>query len=342
MPKKLSYDDVKDYINSYGYNLISKEYNNNNTKLSIQCPDNHIFKMTYANFKQGRRCSYCHGNKKHTYTQVKDYIESRGYKLLSKEYKNANTKLKLQCPEEHTFEMTYGNFYSNHRCPECSKKKYGQYHKLSYDEVKEYIESYNYKLLSTKYNNNNIKLKLQCPIGHNFEMKYNNFQIGQRCPECSKKKYGQYHKLSYDEVKEYIESYDYKLLSNNYKNAHGRLKLLCPHDHVFEMKYNNFQIGQRCPICYFNSTSSQPEKEIQEYIRSIYNGKIINNDRNTVVNPLTGYNLELDIYLPKEKKAIEFNGTYWHSLDKVQLHDKIKEKQCKEMNINLMTIKENE
>jgi len=52
------------------------------------------------------------------------------------------------------------------------------------------------------------------------------------------------------------------------------------------------------------------EQEIQEYAKSIYNDNIINNDRTIIINPITGHNLELDIYFPKLNKAIEFNGKY--------------------------------
>lgn len=33
MPKKLTYDYVKSYIESFNYQLLSKEYKNNSTKL---------------------------------------------------------------------------------------------------------------------------------------------------------------------------------------------------------------------------------------------------------------------------------------------------------------------
>ena len=49
------------------------------------------------------------------------------------------------------------------------------------------------------------------------------------------------------------------------------------------------------------------EKELLDYIRSIYNDEVLENDRK-IIKPY-----ELDIVLPKLKIAIEFNGTYWHS-----------------------------
>lgn len=61
--------------------------------------------------------------------------------------------------------------------------------------------------------------------------------------------------------------------------------------------------------CYYtdNNGTSYYENEIIEFIKSIYNGKIIKNDR-TIISPK-----ELDIYIPQKNVAIEFNGLYWHN-----------------------------
>ena len=45
-----------------------------------------------------------------SYDYVNNYIEERGYKLLSKEYINSNTKLKLLCPDNHEWEVIFKNF----------------------------------------------------------------------------------------------------------------------------------------------------------------------------------------------------------------------------------------
>ena len=50
------------------------------------------------------------------------------------------------------------------------------------------------------------------------------------------------------------------------------------------------------------------EKEIVEYIKSIYSGEVIENSKK-IISPK-----ELDIYLPELNLAIEFNGLYFHSL----------------------------
>lgn len=49
------------------------------------------------------------------------------------------------------------------------------------------------------------------------------------------------------------------------------------------------------------------ENEIYEYIKSIYNGDIIKNDRE-IIKPK-----EIDILIPERKLGVEFNGIFWHT-----------------------------
>lgn len=59
--------------------------------------------------------------------------------------------------------------------------------------------------------------------------------------------------------------------------------------------------------------TSFDEKEIFNYIKQIYSGKIIEN--------YTINNMEIDIYLPEKKIGIEYNGLYWHcELNKQKLY----------------------
>lgn len=270
--------------------------------------------------------------KKLDYVDVKKYVEDNGYKLLNSVYIDSRSKLKLQCSENHIFNIKYGDFQQGHRCPECAGNK-----KLTIEKVKEYIENFGYKLQSGKYKNASTKLELKCPEGHIFEMRYGNFYTGQRCPKC----FGT-PKKTLDKIEEYIESFEYKLLSNEYIANKSKLRLQCIKGHQFLMRYNDFQQGQRCPLCKNINGGSKPEKVITEHVKSIYSGSILENDRNQIKNYWTGKNLELDIWLPEMKKAIEYNGEYWHNNDKVKWYDEMKKKQCFKKGINILVIKEQE
>lgn len=46
---------------------------------------------------------------KWTYEKVKEYVESRGYELLSRSYKNKK-KISLKCPQGHIWEVDFHSF----------------------------------------------------------------------------------------------------------------------------------------------------------------------------------------------------------------------------------------
>jgi len=212
--------------------------------------------------------------------------------------------------------------------------------KHTYEYVKEQIESVKgYKLLSKEYINAHTKLKIKCSLGHEYEVTYNNFQQKQRCKKCINKK--RKNKLTYSYVKQQIEKEGYKLLSKKYKDNGTKLKLQCNKGHKYKTVYGNFQQGKRCSICDYEKISSKGEKEVLKAIKKIFpNNKIIANDRTQIINPITKQFLELDIWIPELNKAIEYNSKYWHSNKYSQFKDNQKIEQCKEKNINLLVIQE--
>lgn len=270
---------------------------------------------------------------KFTFEQVKDFIEKEGYVLLSNEYKNNLTKLKILCNNNHIFEMTRADFQQGHRCPVCNNCK-----KHTIEELNHHLNNDGYTLKSTEYESALSKIVVVCPNGHEFNTSWNRFiSNGYRCPVCAGNV-----KLSFDNVNKFVKSVGYELVSTTYISSYNKLRFQCPQKHQFEMKYNNFKYnGQRCPICRCMKDGSKPEKEIVNYIKTIYDNKIIENTRRVIKNYWTNRWLELDIYLPECNKAIEFNGTYWHNIDlNKKWLDEIKMKQCKQKGIGLLVIKE--
>lgn len=117
---------IKKEIENKGYEIIEiigGKYINLNTEFILRCKNGHLWKTTYRNFMHGNDCSYCFGNGKLTYEYVKEYFKYYDYILLSKEYVNASTLLKVQCPEGHIFYITYNKFQQGRRCSVCTKWK---------------------------------------------------------------------------------------------------------------------------------------------------------------------------------------------------------------------------
>ena len=218
--KKLTYQYVKEYIELFGYKLLSTEYIGNKNKLVVKCKIGHIYKVNFANFSSGKRCPECSNLRSGNSQRLSiDYINNKiigsGYKLLSTEYKNSKTKLQFMCPKGHMFYKAWGSFQSGQRCPECSFINFIKNindKKISIDCIKNKIRiiAYGYELLSTKYINNNTKLKFKCPEGHKFSMSWSNFQRDQRCPKCGiKKRSGVNHYKWKNYTSEELQSFKY-------------------------------------------------------------------------------------------------------------------------------------
>lgn len=83
---------------------------------------------------------------------------------------------------------------------------------------------------------------------------------------------------------------------------------------------------------------SEFEYEVREYVKSIYSGQLLFNTR-SLISPL-----EIDIYAPDKKIAIECNGIFWHSSlnknDKNYHYNKSLE--CQKLGIRLIHIYETE
>lgn len=91
-----------------------------------------------------------------------------------------------------------------------------------------------------------------------------------------------------------------------------------------------------CRTCHPINTNSNLQLEIENFLKA--NGvDYIKNDRDTI-SPM-----ELDIYVPKHKLAIEVNGNYWHcELYKSSYYHLNKTKECHSRGIKLIHVFEDE
>jgi len=177
--------------------------------------------------------------KRLTYEFVKEQFEEEGYRLLSEEYVNSHSKLKYSCPNNHIHSVSFAKWQVGRRCPYCSGKA-----KKTIDFIRQKFRKEDYELLSKSYKNKKFKLKYRCPKGHIHTVSWDGWRKGDRCPHCS----GLIRK-EFNGVKYLFENEGYTLLSDQYVNAHSKLKCKCPQGHVYKVTWNNWHNGRRCPLC---------------------------------------------------------------------------------------------
>lgn len=258
---------------------------------------------------------------------VVSYIKDMGYKSHIDEFVSAQTKFDVECPEGHTFDINWNNFQQGKRCPYCSGNK-----KKTDDEIKTMVENLGFELLSSS-RNNDLKLQIRCKKGHISNIKYSNLKNRGTCPKCS----NETKRKSLNDINIYLSSKGYKIIDGEYKNNKSKLKIKCEKGHIFESYWRLLNEGYGCcPEC--NGNRSLGETEVGYLISTLYEGKIMNNDKSIIINPKTGCYLELDLYIPELKKAIEYGSEWTHRFDNTKYKDNQKVIQCKEMGIELLLI----
>lgn len=183
---KLKYQDVKEYIESKNCSLLSKEYKNNRTKLTIKCSCGEVFERNLSKFKESQKCPKCSkkSTRKHDYDYIKECIERFNYKLLSREYNGADKYILVQCGQGHKpYKVKFSNFHSGRRCPHCSEN-----YTPTIEEVKAFLSDIGYTCLNNEYKNSRVKLDLICDKGHTIKMTLRDIKSGCRCATCNTSK----------------------------------------------------------------------------------------------------------------------------------------------------------
>jgi hypothetical protein len=213
---KLNYEDVKSFINSTGEILISTEYNNCKEKLNIKCNKcGNIYSIRFCNFKQGNRCNKCsikerNDNNKLLYEDVRNYINSTGEELISKEYKGCKTSLQVKCKKcNKIYKVRFNDFKQGNRCSYCKASK-GE------ERIRAWLEN-NHYIFEEQYKFDDCKYKRYLPFDFKLEDKNGKIIL-----------------IEYDGIQHYQESfYGNNLkeqkkrdsIKDNYCNSHNNIDL---------------------------------------------------------------------------------------------------------------------
>lgn len=212
-----------------------------------------------------------------TYKEVKEYVESRGFDLVSDEYKNYSTKLEIRCSKHGIFKSSYGNFrVTSHGCPKCGSEIGASKQAFSIEFVKSIAKEDGFRILDGEYKNNNTKLTFVCPKGHKFKSVWSSYYNGgNRCPTCSRRKK---HTIEY--ARSIFNEAGFELLEKKYKNVGTPMKAKCHAEgHIVYPRLGNILSGQTtCLRCYEENKSdyipSMSDEEINEKIERYHKNKI--------------------------------------------------------------------
>ena len=319
--------------NKYDYSAV--KYINSYTKVKIICPKHGEFEQRPNGHLKGNGCRKCKNNYQYT---TKEFIEKANhthnnkYDYSKTEYINSNSKIIIICPKHGEFEQIAFVHLQGSNCPRCVDR-YQHTTKEFIEKAKE-IHNNKYDYSKTEYINSRIKVKIICPKHGEFEQIPSNHLRGCGCNKCVK----------YDNERfintipsSHVVLYNYSKV--DYINDFTKVKIICPKHGEFEQTPSNHKQAHGCPKCTYSVSTGH--MEVEEFIKTLYDGKIHINNRSII------YPKELDIYIEKYKFAIEYHGLYYHSYCNLETKEEkeqhyLKHKCCININIKLFQIFESE
>ena len=366
MGKKCNRNDIikrfqKVHKNKWIYDRF--EYYNMHTKSIITCPIHGDFMMTPHAHLKGQGCPEC--GKLVRIEKKKDTTESFIEKAKSKHnnewldyskvnYVDSKTKVCIICHKKDRNGKEHGEFWQkpgNHlndgnECPKCAQEIRSNYRRLDKEEFIRriydiYGDMYNtYKIKD--YVNNTTPVTLICKKHGEFTQKPMCLLAGKGCPQCGEEKrlikINNHFKNIFEQRANEIHHFKYDYTEVDYKGTFIPVKIICPIHGEFWQKPTSHLSGYGCQQCAKDMIVSSYERVLREFIKGF--GIIVKYNNRTILKD----NKELDIYLPNNKLAIEFDGLYWHNeINKSDCKYHLnKTLQCADKGIQLIHIFEDE
>lgn len=125
---RFTYKEVKEYINSLGYELITNFYKNNAQKLTLKDKNGYYYLTTLNNLRSGNKPNYIDKSNPYTIQNIKLWckLNNKEFELISEVYEGAQIKLKWKCLKDdcqEEFEKEWNSISQNHGCPYCVGQK---------------------------------------------------------------------------------------------------------------------------------------------------------------------------------------------------------------------------
>lgn len=319
--KKFIYKEVKEFINSLGYQLISEEYINNRTKLTIQDKDDYLYFVNLDKIKQYGNPERFHTLNLYTIQNIKLWckLNNKPFELLSNDYKGNSVKLKWKCFKDgcrEIFESTWADVFSGKGCGICAGKQIGLFNCLAtknQELASEWHPTKNSTLtpynVTIGYEKTDIWWQCKTNLKHEWKatiLSRHNLKNG--CPYCS----GRYP----TEENNLLVNNPELCLEWNFNKNKKLPKEYCPNSgkkvwwkckdcgHEWEAVIGDRNNNQRgCPEC----NQSKGEKECKRVLdlRDIY--YIPQREFDGLIG-LGGGNLSYDFYIEKYNLLIEYQG----------------------------------
>lgn len=256
MAKYTSDDIVQQFIRTHGgtYDYSLVDYVHSQTKVKIICRAHGVFEQLVGAHRRGQGCAKCmYDDKRSSLLEViAKFKEVHGerYDYSRVEYKNADTKVVIECIEHGEFRQTPYHHSSGDGCPRCAGKN------RTLDDVLasfKLVHGDRYDYSKVTLASSSDKVDIICKKHGEFKQRIGGHASGKGCIRCA----GIYQYTTDEIIERFTEVhgnlYDYSFV--NYINSDTKIKIVCENHGVFEQMPHSHMTGCGCPSC---ASSYQP------------------------------------------------------------------------------------
>lgn len=341
-------------VHSDKYDYSNVVYTKMVDKVEIICPKHGSFFQEPHSHLKGYGCPKCAVEKRstkrcdttETYIEKARKIHGDRYDYSKINYKSSKEKICVICSEHGEFYIRANDHINSKRgCPMCYNLKRGKSQKLTTEDFigkSMEVHGNKYDYSKVNYINSKTKVCIICPEHGEFWQEPSSHLSGRKCNECAKIVSANKRKMTLNEFvckAQLIHRNRYDYTNSIYNGISEYIDIKCPSHGVFKQIASYHLSGNGCQQCAQEITNSASEKELFDFIGSLYGGIIMHNYRKILDD-----NKELDIYLPSKNIAFEFDGLYWHNEKNQPLrsYHLQKTKECSEKGVQLIHIFEDE
>ena len=189
-------------------------------------------------------------------------------------------------------------------------------------------------------NSSNKKVWWKCSkCEYEWEAKISNRSfLGRGCPCCANKivveGINDLNTTHPEIAQEWHSTKNGNLTSKNVTYGSGKkVWWLCPVGHEYQATILHRSSGTNCPVCNSGRQTSFAEQATFFYVKKLHPDAVSRYTADFLGR------MELDIYVPSIKYAIEYDGEAWHKEDKIK-REQLKYKKCRENGIKLIRLRE--
>ena len=318
-------------------------------KVWWKCSKGHEWESLISNRTKGQMCPFCSGKRiipgetdleSVNPDLAKEWNYEKNKPLLpSQVFPNSNKKAWWKCSNGHEWQAVIGSRHSGRGCPYCNGKLAITGKNDLATLRKELLNEWDYSK-NTGIDPRKITLSSDrkawwiCPKGHSYDVAIKYRTRGEGCPYCSGKRV----LIGFNDLAfvrpDLAEEWNYEKNSDltPYMFTAGSGKKVwwkCWRGHEWLSSIANRNKGRECPVC-SGTGSSMPEQGIAFYLvqcceieqRAKINGQ------------------EADIFIPKYKVGIEYDGRYYHANRGKE--DKAKNEKLEDAGVLLFRVKESD